>query len=154
MGKINYTVTTTISRCPHCGEVLEAKTSGNFTPILACLGVCLFFISIPCFIIYLALGLPSIPKIKTKEVVCPKCYSLVCTYRKTIGDLSGEELVTYRFRAWIYICYLLGAISGISFLFLGDGVSGVSLASLSFLCSLLGVIAIIITYRVMLARAE
>lgn len=154
MAKIRYTVTTTTTRCPRCGEVLEAKTRGNFTPVLTCLYAIFFYISIPIFIILVALDAPSIPKIGIKEVVCPNCFSLVCTYRKAIGDLRADERVTYKFRIWIYVCYVLGAIWGVCSFGLLTSAPMVSWWGLTWLLSLAGVLAIIITYRVAQAKAE
>ena len=154
MAKIRYTVTTSTKRCPICGEVLEENTQGDLTPILTCLGVAFCFVSIPIFLIIFALDCPSIPKLGTKVVTCPNCSLSVCTYNKTWGDLRTDEKVTYKFRIWIYVCYVLGAIFGVSTFGLLTSAPIISWWGLTSLLSLAGVLAIIITYRVAQAKAE
>ena len=152
MAKIRYTITSTTKRCPRCGEVIEEKSSNTLIPTL--LGALFFYIAIPIFIILFALDAPSIPKLGTNVVTCPNCFLPVCTYSKTWADLRAYERVAYRFRIWIYVCYVLGAIWGICSFGLLTGAPIVSWWGLTWLLSLAGVLAIIITYRVAQAKAE
>ena len=156
MGKIRYTVTTLTTRCPHCGYTLDEETHGALTPIISCLWFITFPILIPYAIIkYLGLGDPDIPKIGPKMITCPHCSLPVRTNNLAVEDLNPEALVTYRFRIWFYVSYLLGAILSFTLLYLLiDGLPIVSGGGLIALLALIGVISIIITYRVKLANCN
>ena len=156
MGKIRYTVTTLTTRCPHCGYTLDEETHGALTPLISCLWFITFPILIPYAIIkYLGLGDPDIPKIGPKMITCPHCSLPVRTNNLAVEDLTAEDLITYHFRIWFYVSYVLGAILSFTLLYLLiDSVPIASGGGLIALFSLLGVIAIVITYRVKLANCN
>ena len=156
MGTFKYTVTTLTNSCPHCGYILEEETHGALTPIIACLWFVTFPVLIPYAIIkFWGLGCPYVPKIGPKMITCPNCSKPVKTNNLAVEDLDLEELVTYRFRIWFYVSYVLGAILSFTLLYLLiDGLPIVSVGGLIALLAFLGVVAIIITYRVKLANCN
>ena len=156
MGKIRYTVTTRTTSCPHCGHVLDEETHGELTPIISYLWFITFPILIPYLIIkYLGLGDPWLPKIGPKVITCPNCSLSVRTNNTAVEDLTPADLVTYRFRIWFYVSYVLGAILSFTLLYLLlDDEPIVSAGGLIALLALLGILTIIIAYRVKYANCE
>ena len=156
MGRISYTVTTRTNSCPHCGHVISKKTEGALTPVFSLLWI--FFI--PALIPYLiirawALKRPNIPKVGPKTITCPRCSMPVKTDKLALEDLNAKELLAYRFRIWFYVSYILGGVFGYSLLwFLLDGLQIVSSIGLTVLLSFLGIVAIVVTYRVKLAKCN
>ena len=156
MGRIRYTVTTLTTRCPHCGHTLDEETHGEFTPILSCL----WFITLPILIPHLiikfwGLGDPDMPKIGPKVITCPQCSLPVRTNNSAIEDLSPEDLLTYKFKLWFYVSYGLGAILSFALLsLLMDGLPIVSGGGLIALFSLVGIISIVLTYRIKLQNCK
>ena len=156
MGTFRYTVTTLTTRCPHCGYTLDEETHGALTPIISCLWFITFPILIPYAIIkYWGLGDPDMPKIGPKTITCPHCSLPVKTNNLEVEDLEPEALVTYRFRIWFYVSYVLGAILSFTLLYLLiDGLPIVSGGGLIALLAFLSIITIVITYRVKLAKCN
>ena len=156
MAKIRYTITTSTTSCPHCGYVLKKKTRGALTPIISCL----WFITLPILIPYaiikfVGLGAPDIPKIGPKMITCPNCSLPIRTDNLAIEDLKPEESVTFHFRIWFYVSYVLGTILSFTLLYLLiDGLPIVSIGGLIALLSLLGVLTIILTYRLQLVNCN
>ena len=156
MARIRYTLTTTTTCCPHCGYTFKKRTRGAFAPVIYCMWFITLPVIIPYFLIrFLGLGDPSIPKIGQKIIMCPECSLPVRTDKFAIEDLDPDALITYRFRIWFYISYFLGAIFSFSLLYLIiDGLPIVSNCGLIALISLIGVLTIIIVYRIKLANCN
>lgn len=156
MGTFRYTVTTLTTRCPRCGYELDEETHGSLTPIISYLWFITFPILIPYAIIkYWGLGTPDIPKIGPKMITCPHCSLQVKTNNLEVEDLEPEALVIYHFRIWFYVSYVLGAILSFTLIYLLiDGLRIVSGGGLIALLAFLGVITIVITYRVKLANCN
>lgn len=153
MGRIRYTVTTTTKCCPHCGEIIDQKSSGEFTPLYGIIFFFTFYILIPYWIIkYLALKIPEIPAVGEKMMACPHCSLPIRTNNKSVKELNSEELLNYNFRIWFWVCYGLGGLFGCSLFFtLVSEVSLISFGGLLSLLSLLGALVIIFIYRYKLA---
>ena len=149
--KIRYTVTTHTTSCPHCGYVLEQESRGHLTPILSALWFITLPIMIPYWIIkYLCLGNPIVPCVGPQTITCPNCSLPVKTNNWDISELDSEDLITYRFRAWFWVSYVLGAILSFTLIILLlNGTYIISIGGLIALISLLGIVAIVVTYRVM-----
>lgn len=156
MGVIRYTVTTRTTSCPHCGYTLNEETHGVLTPVISCLWMFTFPVLIPYAIIkYLGFGNPDMPKIGPKLITCPHCSLPIRTKNLAVEDLKPDELVTYRFRILFYVSYVLGAILSFTLLYLLiDKLPIVSIGGLIALFSLLGVISIIVAYRINLANCN
>lgn len=147
---VRYTVTTRTKSCPYCGTTLSVETENTlFTTLLV-----LFFlpVTIPFFLIRISLGLPKMPKIGPKVDHCPQCSSPIRTNNKSWHELDYEEVLTYQFRIWFYVSYVLGAFLGGSILCFIEGVPIISLCGLVSLISLLGIISIVVAYHIMLCN--
>lgn len=154
--RIRYTVTTKTRRCRHCGAILEQETSGEETPFLASFGCLLFPVLIPYWLIHsFGFDYPTIPKIGPPVAKCHRCFNPYFTEMCEVSALKGEALLNYRFRIWFYVCYVLGTILTIDILYLLIGGQPIlSIGGLVALISLVGVIAIILTYRLKLADIQ
>ena len=151
MGKIRYTVTTITKKCPHCEKTVDTETHGEFTPILSILFLFTFPIVIPYWILrYLAFKDPDFPKIGSKTFSCPHCSLPISTDNYAVEDLKGEKLFLHKFKKWVYISYVIGAVCGVCAFGMITGAPVVSLWGLFALLSLIAVVAIIITYHVKL----
>lgn len=153
MGRIRYTVITTTKRCPHCGKIIDRKSSGNFTPLYGIIFLFAFYVLIPYWIIkYLALKAPEIPVVGEKIMSCPHCSLPIKTDNLSIKELNPEALLNYNFRIWFWVCYGLGGLFGSSLFFtLISETSLISFGGLLSLLSLIGVLVIIFIYRYKLA---
>ena len=148
---IRYTVTTITKRCPYCGETVDTETHGADTPFLALMLIIAFPIVIPYLLIKnLAFDDPIFPKIGPKSLPCPHCSLPIRTDNYAVEDLEGEKLFLHKFKKWIYISYVLGAVFGVCAFAMIVGGPVISLFGLFALLSLIGVVAIIITYRIKL----
>ena len=151
MGKIRYTVTTITKRCPYCGRTVDTETHGEFAPFLGILLLFTFPIVIPYWLLkHLAFQDPDFPKIGPKTTPCPHCSLPIRTENYAIEDLKGENLFLHRFKKWIYISYVFGAICGICIFGMVTGAAVVSLWGLFALLSLIAIVATIIAYHVKL----
>lgn len=151
MGTIRYTVTTITKRCPYCGKTVDEETHGTFTPFLGIIFLFTFPIAIPYLLIrYLALKDPDFPKIGPKSFPCPHCSIPIRTNNYAVEDLDGENLFLHKFKKWVYISYVIGAVFGICVFAMIIGEPIISLYGLFALLSLIGVVAIIITYHIKL----
>lgn len=145
---IKYTVRTVTKSCPYCGRAIYSETYGRFTPLIGIMFLLTFPISAPYLVIrYLVLKNPAFPKIGNPITACPSCHKPILTGKKTIADLDEDEIALHKFKKWVYLCYALGAVLGISiFLMLSESVPIVSILGLTALLSLAGIIAIVIIY--------
>ena len=151
MGKIRYTVTTITKRCPYCGKTTDEETHGELTPFLGIIFLFTFPIVIPYLIIrYLALKDPDFPKIGPKSFLCPHCSLPIRTDNYAVEDLDGEKLFLHKFKKWVYISYVIGAVFGVCVFSMIIGEPIISLCGLYALLSFVGVVAIIITYHIKL----
>ena len=151
MGRIRYTVTTIKKRCPYCGTTVDEETHGAFTPIISILFFFTFPLVLPYFIIrYLALRDPEFPKIGPTFFLCPHCSLPIRTNNYAVEDLDGENLFLHKYKKWIYISYVLGAVFGVCVFCMIMGEPIISLWGLFALLSLVGVVTIIITYYIKL----
>ena len=147
--KIRYTTKTL--HCPHCRHTLYKDDDFSYSMIQL-----LWIVALPALIPYwlikyLGLGNPDIPKIGPKLITCPNCSLPVRTNNFAVEDLKANALLTYRFKEWFTVSYILGGIFGYGIFFLFAGLS-YAVCGLIALLSFLGIMAIIITYRIKLAR--
>ena len=155
MGRIRYTVTTITKRCPHCGEIVDKETHGEFTPFLGILFMFTFPVQIPYLIIrYLALKDPDFPSIGEKFFTCPHCSLPIRTNNYAVEDLDDENLFLHKFKKWAYISYIVGAVLGICVFAMLLGKPIASLYGLFALLSLIVVIAIVIAYHAKLEEIK
>lgn len=151
MGKIRYTVTTITKQCPYCGRTVDTETHGEFAPFLGILFLFTFPIVIPYWLLkHLAFQDPNFPKIGPETTPCPHCSLPIRTENYAIEDLKDEKLFLHKFKKWIYISYVFGAICGSCIFGMITGAAVVSLWGLFALLSLIAVVIIIITYHVKL----
>lgn len=147
-------ITIYAKKCPHCHYTLEEDWSGVIYSIF---GIFMLLL-LPALISYwlikaLGFGDPDIPKIGDKVIRCPSCSLPIRTNMVAIGDLNAKQLLTYRFRAWFIVAYVIGGIFAFSALYMvAECLPIISWWGLTLLLSFLGVMAIIITYRIKLAR--
>lgn len=156
MAKIRYTITTTTIRCPYCGYILGQESEGHFAPIIACLWIFALPALIPYWVIkHWAFGNPVMPEVGPKTANCPQCSQLVRTGSLSVEDLQPEEFITYHFKPWIYVSYVLGAILGFTlFPLLLDGDSIISVRGFIALIAFLGILAITLSYRNKMANCK
>ena len=151
MGRIRYTFNTITKRCPFCGRTVDAETHGEFAPFLGILLLFTFPIVIPYWLIkHLAFQDPDFPKIGPKTTPCPHCSLPIRTDNYAVEDLKGEKLFLHKFKKWVYISYVFGAVCGVCVFGMITGAAVISLWGLFALLSLIAVVAIIITYHVKL----
>ncbi len=144
---IRYTVTKITKRCPYCGKTVDTETHGAFTPLLCILFFFTFPVVIPYLLIrFLAFKDPDFPKIGPKSYPCPHCSLPIHTGMCTVEDLHGEDLFLHKIKKWVYISYVIGGVFGICVFAMIIGEPVISLYGLFALLSLIGVVAIIITY--------
>lgn len=150
---MKYKYTVYEKRCPYCGYTIDEDWHEAFLPYI---GLLAFPALIAFLLIYrFGLGDPVIPKVGDKIITCPSCSLPIRTDKVTIEDLNAQELLTYRFRVWFYVSGVLGGVFIVSTLcLLLASLPIVSWCGLISLLSLLGVAAIIITYRVKLAKTS
>ena len=152
--RIKYTVYT--KHCPYCNYTLEEDWHEALSPFY---GICMLVL-FPVFISYwlirrFGFGDPDIPKIGDEVISCPNCSLPIRTDKVALIDLTDKEFLIYRFRAWFIVSYVIGGVFTISTL--NMIVTGIPVASwwgLTSLLSLLGVGAIIATYRVKLRDVQ
>lgn len=148
---IRTTITTRTKRCPYCGEIIDVEeTDLTFQMIL---WILLALVMIPYFFIRLCLGFPIMPKVGPKFELCPSCSLPIRTANKSVDELNPEERITYRFRVWFRIGYILGGLWSILGL-VALNTSGVPWFDIMWLLSSIGIIAIIVAYHVMLAKCK
>lgn len=151
--KIHYTVTT--KKCPNCGTILDEESNAG-AAMLSIFTIFLFPALIPYWLIkFIGFKSPIVPKIGPPIEECPSCRNPYLTEMCELEDLEGIDLLNYRFRIWFSVCYVLGAIFGFDLAFLlGGDQSIISIEGMIGLLALLGVLAIIIVYRLKLARIQ
>ena len=154
--KIHYTVETTTIRCPHCGKIISQETRGEFEPFFRLLTALLLPILVPYWIIkYFGFLSPEKPNIGPKYITCSVCKKSIRTFNRAVEDLTGKDLLIHRFVPWFYVCYFLGIVLFISSLCLiSDEYTMLSVCGLITLLSLIGVIVIIVTYRIKLSKCN
>lgn len=145
---IRYTVTTITKRCPYCGKTIDEETHGQFTPLLGILLFLTFPIAIPYLLIrFLLLKDPNFPPIGPKYFSCPHCALPIRTGNYAREELQGTKLFLHKFKTWIYVCYAIGAVFGISVMvLLLENMPLVSWWGLVSLISISGIIAIVFVY--------
>lgn len=149
MGTIRYTVTTITKRCPHCGKIIDEESHGQFTPLYGIAFLFTFPIVIPYLLIrFLVLKDPQFPKVGPKTFSCPDCSMPIKTNNVAITELNEKGLFLHKFKKWVYLCYALGGVFGISIFFvLINEFEIFSIYGLFALMSLIGIIYIVIAYR-------
>ena len=107
--KIRYTVTET--RCPFCGYVLSRKN--DFW--LHWLSIGLFLIVLPVLIAKplldkFAFQEPDVPSVGRSVMFCTHCGKFLKTGKKELKDLSGLDLLNYKFNWLFKLSYFLGGV--------------------------------------------
>ena len=115
MARYNYIVTEITKRCPYCGKTVGTETKADQTPPhLIILLLAIFPITIPYWILrYLAFKNPNFPKVGPKTFQCPHCYLPIRTDNYAVEDLDSKNLFLHKFKKWIYISYVIGAVCGV-----------------------------------------
>lgn len=147
--KIKYTVYE--KQCPHCHHTLEEDWREAFSALSGCIWFIAFPVLISNWLIRrFGFGDPDIPKVGDKVITCPNCSLPIRTDKVAIEELNAQELLIYSFRAWFIVGYVLGGICILSALL----AIGLPWCSLIAILSLLGVVAIITTYRIKLREVK
>ena len=152
MARYNYIVTEITKRCPYCGKTVGTETKADQTPPhLIILLLAIFPITIPYWILrYLAFKNPNFPKVGPKTFQCPHCYLPIRTDNYAVEDLDSKNLFLHKFKKWIYISYVIGAVCGVCVFGIIAGTPVVSVLGLFALLSLIVAVAIVIIYHVKL----
>ena len=154
--KHKYTVTTETKYCPHCGYIFSEKTKGLFTPLYPFLFLLLAPMLISYWLIrYLFLRNPKIPKVGPKTFICCNCSKKVSTGNLSIEELNAEEMTTFRFKKWIYTCYVLSIICSAALYYMAiQSLSLISIFGIIPFISFLGIVTIVVAYHISLAQCR